>query len=159
MQQQRGIFCYMGFHSEKTVIRCYGFTKKECKLSVTQLNCPGRHCMCTSVSDPGLTQSATTGGVPVCVCSPADLEVCCRKRTVGLCIMVKHLMMPTSFLALLSNWQLPVDSRAQLRLKDHWLKALAIKRGDGWEVLLLNTHMDIIHWLRMMAYFFSSYSV
>lgn len=69
------------------------------------------------------------------------------------------MMMPTSFLALFSNWQSSVDSRAQLHLKDHWLKTLVLKRGDGWEVLLLNTHMDIVHGLRVMAYFFSSYSI
>lgn len=67
--------------------------------------------------------------------------------------------MPTSFLALLSNWQLPVDSRAQLHPKDRWLKSLVLKRGDGWEVLLLNTHMGIIHGLRVTAYFFSSCSI
>lgn len=51
--------------------------------------------------------------------------------------------MPTSFLALLSSWQSPVGSRAQLHLKDRWLKAPVLKRGDGWEVLLLNTHMGV----------------
>lgn len=40
MQQQRGIFCYVGFCSEKTVIRCYDSTKKECKQSIMQMNCP-----------------------------------------------------------------------------------------------------------------------
>lgn len=60
---------------------------------------------------------------------------------------------------MLSNGQSPVDSRAQLHVKGRWLKALVLKRGDGWEVLLLSAHMDIIHGLRMAAYFFNSYSI
>lgn len=72
--------------------------------------------------------------------------------------MVKaQMMMATSLLALLSNWQSPVDSRAQLHLRDSLLKALVLKREDGWEVLLLNTHMGIVLGLRMMASF-SSYN-
>lgn len=69
-----------------------------------------------------------------------------------------QMMTRTSFLAWLSEWQWSMDSRAQLPLKDGWLKALALKRENGWEVLLLNSHRHIIHGLRIMAYFFSSYS-
>lgn len=69
------------------------------------------------------------------------------------------MMMPASFLALLSNWQSPRDSRAELHLRDPWLRALVLERGGGCELLLLNTHMDIIHRVRMMVYFFSSYSI
>lgn len=72
MQQQRGVFCYTGFHSEKTVIRCCDFTNKECRLSVPRLNCPERRCMCPSVSDRGLTQSVTTSVAPVCACCLTD---------------------------------------------------------------------------------------
>lgn len=63
-----------------------------------------------------------------------------------------QMMTRASFLAWLSEWQSSEDSRAQLPLNDHWLKALVLKRKNGWEALLLNSHRDIIQGLRMLAY-------
>lgn len=89
----RGGFSAMwGFALKKTVMRCYDFTKKECKQSVKQLNCP-QTLHVYFCFRPGANSGCHyrhCARVCVCVCSPADLEVCCRRRTVGLRFMVKH---------------------------------------------------------------------
>lgn len=106
--------------------------------------------MCAAVSDPGLTQGHYRACVSVQFGRVRNLLK--KKDDRALLYSKAQIMTRTSFLAWLSEWQSSEDSRAQLPLNDHWLKALVLKRKNGWEALLLNSHRDIIQGLRMMAY-------